>query len=76
MGAAKAWRRGTAPNHYKRKVNDMKDCREILEFVMTKLEDHYREYGDGRDLTYTYGFFDAVAVVRDMISEVPPSDMK
>ena len=54
----------------------MKDYREIIDTVLEKLEDHFEEYGKGRELTYTYGFFDAVAVVRNMMTEVPPSDMK
>ena len=53
----------------------MKDYREIIDTVLEKLEDHFEEYGKGRELTYTYGFFDAVAVVRNM-TEAPPSDMK
>ena len=28
------------------------------------LEDHYREYGQGRGLEYTYGYMDALAVLR------------
>ena len=29
------------------------------------LEDHYREYGQGRGLEYTYGYMDALAVLRE-----------
>ena len=35
-----------------------------LHMAIRALEDHYREYGQGRGLEYTYGFMDALAVLR------------
>ena len=63
------------PRYYNGKVKNMKDYRDVLVCILNKLEEHYQEYGNGKDMTYTYGFFDAVAVVRNM-TEAPPSDMK
>ena len=53
----------------------MKEYNVILNDILTRLEDYYAEYGN-KEMKYTYGYMDAVAVVRNMMTEVPPSDMK
>ena len=52
----------------------MKEYREIINDVLCKMEEYYAEYGK-RDMTYTYGYLDAVAVVRDMLDS-PQSSRK
>ena len=37
-----------------------------MEAVITELERFYTEYGRSRPMEYTYGFMDALRVVRDM----------
>ena len=37
-----------------------------LDKVMDALEKHYREYGMGRSMEYTFGFMDAMAVLRNL----------
>lgn len=38
----------------------------IIEIMIRVLEEYYTEYGDGRSLEYTYGFMDALGVLRQM----------
>ena len=38
----------------------------IIETMIRALEEYYTEYGDGRSMEYTYGFMDALAVLRQM----------
>ena len=53
----------------------MTDCRDILKTALRKLEEYYCEFGRNKDMQYTYGFFDAVAVIREL-SESPLSGME
>ena len=36
----------------------------VLESAILELMDHYKEYGSGRSLDYTYGYMDALAALR------------
>ena len=36
-----------------------------MQDIITALEDYFAEYGRGRGREYTYGFMDALAVVRE-----------
>ena len=36
-----------------------------MEDIIKALEDFFAEYGRGRGMEYTYGFMDALAVVRE-----------
>lgn len=45
----------------------------ILKDILDKMEEFYAECGS-RDLAYTYGFFDAVFIVREMLEGSSPSD--
>ena len=38
----------------------------VIEIVVRMLEDYYAENCSGRSFDYTYGFMDALAVVREM----------
>lgn len=38
----------------------------VIETVVRMLEDYYNENCSGRSLEYTFGFMDALAVVREM----------
>ena len=40
--------------------------KEILEKTIQKMEDYYAENGKTKSLDYAFGFFDAVAVLREM----------
>lgn len=40
------------------------------EEIINALLDYYIEYGSNTTLEYTYGYLDAVAVVRDMAKKV------
>ena len=37
-----------------------------LHILIRALEDYYQEHGERRGLEYTYGFMDALAVVREV----------
>ena len=50
----------------------MADYRDALKVALQKMNDYYCEFGNDKDLQYTYGFFDAVAVIREL-SELPLS---
>ena len=39
----------------------------ILNDAIAKLQDFYDEYGRNRAIEYTFGFFDAVRVIKDML---------
>lgn len=53
----------------------MADYRDALKVALQKMYDYYCEFGKDKDLQYTYGFFDAVAVIREL-SELPLSGME
>ena len=40
-----------------------------MEKAIKALENYYRENGRGRSLEYTYGFMDALAVLRELDTE-------
>ncbi len=44
----------------------MADYRDALKAALQKLNEYYCEFGNDKDLQYTYGFFDAVAVIREL----------
>lgn len=50
----------------------MADYRDVLKVALQKMNEYYCEFGNDKDLQYTYGFFDAVAVIREL-SELPLS---
>ena len=51
----------------------MTDCKDILKYALRKLEESYCVSGRNKDIQYAYGFFDAVAVIREL-SDLPLSD--
>ena len=51
----------------------MADYKDVLKYALRKLEECYCEFGNNKDMQYTYGFFDAVAVIREL-SESPLPD--
>ena len=38
----------------------------VIEIAVRALEDYYAEYGSGKSAEYTFGFMDALAVLRQM----------
>lgn len=38
----------------------------IIEIMIRALEEYYTEYGESRSMEYTYGFMDALGVLRQM----------
>ncbi len=38
----------------------------IIEDAIEAMEKYYTEYGETKTLDYAFGFFDAIAVLRDM----------
>lgn len=40
-----------------------------LEYAIKALEEFYAEHGESKTLDYAYGFFDAVAVIRELAEE-------
>lgn len=38
----------------------------VIEIMIRALEEYYTEYGEGRSMEYTYGYMDALAVLRQM----------
>ncbi len=53
----------------------MADYRDVLNAALQKMNEYYCEFGNDKDLQYTYGFFDAVAVIREL-SDSPLSGME
>ncbi len=53
----------------------MADYRDALKAALQKLNEYYCEFGNDKDLQYTYGFFDAVAVIREL-SDSPLSGVE
>ncbi len=47
----------------------------LIEAAIKALEEYYVEYGSGRDIQYTFGFFDALAALKDF-QKTLPSDRK
>ena len=37
-----------------------------MDDIIKVLEDYYTEYGRGRGLEYTYGYMDALALIREL----------
>lgn len=54
----------------------MAEYTETLKYALNKMEEYYLEYGNKKDMKYAYGYFDAIAVIRNMLSEPPLSDRK
>ena len=40
-----------------------------IDIIIEKLQQFYSEYGKDRDIQYTFGFFDAMSVLRIMQEE-------
>jgi hypothetical protein len=38
----------------------------VIEIMIRALEEYYTEYGESRSMEYTYGFMDALAILRQM----------
>lgn len=38
----------------------------VLEIAVKALEEYYEEYGRGKPMEYTYGYMDALAVLRGL----------
>ena len=38
----------------------------VIEIMIRALEEYYTEYGESRSMEYTYGFMDALGVLRQM----------
>lgn len=53
-----------APASIKERKCDMKH--NVIEIMIRALEEYYTEYGEGRSMEYTYGYMDALAVLRQM----------
>ena len=51
----------------------MANCKDILKYALRKLEESYCDFGNDKDMQYTFGYFDAVAVIREL-SESPLPD--
>ena len=45
--------------------------KQVIDTIITALEDNYRQ-NTGRSLDYTYGYMDAVAVLREMRDDIQP----
>lgn len=43
----------------------MVNNKSLIDAAIKALEDYYTEYGSSRDLHYTFGFFDALAALKD-----------
>ena len=41
-----------------------------IEMIIDKLQKFYLEYGQNRNIEYTFGFFDALSVLRIMQEEM------
>ena len=41
-----------------------------IEILMSELYRFYRENGEDRPLEYTYGYFDAIGVIRDTLQKL------
>ena len=52
----------------------MAENKKVLDEAIKALEDYYVENGNGHDLTYTFGFFDALAALREFRQRVPDFD--
>lgn len=49
------------------------NSRDALEAVVAALDSNYKEHGAGRPLEYTYGYMDALAVVKaELEKELTP----
>ena len=53
-----------APTSIKGRKSDMKH--NIIEILIRALEEYYTENGESRSMEYTYGFMDALGVLRQM----------
>ena len=40
--------------------------KELMEKIVEELQANYAEHGRGRTLEYTYGYMDAMAVIREL----------
>lgn len=49
------------------KDNGMGKNSETLKIVMEKLEEYYAEVGKDKDIHYTFGYFDAIAVIKSAL---------
>lgn len=47
-------------------VDAMEEKRKILDEAIRTAEERYEEYAKDRSMEYTYGYFDAVGVLRDL----------
>ena len=76
MGRLTAWQLGCRPRFLKRlhiyEVGKLAENKKILEDAIKALEEYYVEYGQGRDIKYAFGFFDALAVLRGMVNANAP----
>lgn len=41
----------------------------VIEIMIRALEEYYTEYGESRSMEYTYGFMDALAVLRGISAD-------
>jgi len=48
----------------------------IIEDAIEAMEKYYTEYGGEKTMDYSYGFFDALAVLRDMQKRTARKDNK
>jgi len=48
----------------------------IIEDAIEAMEKYYTEYGETQTLDYAFGFFDAIAVLRDMQKRTTLKDNK
>ena len=44
----------------------IRKMKELMEKIMEELQTNYAEHGRGRTLEYTYGYMDAMAVIREL----------
>ena len=53
----------------------MAENKKIIDAAIKALEDYYVENGNNHDLQYTFGYFDALAALKDF-QKTLPSDRK
>ena len=52
----------------------MAENKKIIDAAIQALEDYYVENGQGRDMKYAFGFFDALAALKDFGNNLPDFD--
>ena len=55
-------------------VGKLAENKKVIDAAVKALEEYYVENGQGRDLKYTFGFFDALAALKDFGRNLPDFD--